>query len=86
MKPILAVQLEAEADFENAIEWYEAQRPGLGAEFAIRVRQRIARILEFPEAYRIIGKGVRKARVVKFPYGIFYRFSRNTAHLRNLSR
>lgn len=36
----LAVVLRAEAqtDFDEAFDWYEAQRPGLGVDFAAEVQ------------------------------------------------
>ncbi|MSO76593.1 MAG: type II toxin-antitoxin system RelE/ParE family toxin [Alphaproteobacteria bacterium] len=56
-----------------AQDWYEGSAPGLGARFRAEVdfqAQRIAtNSLLFPE----ILAGVRRARLRRFPYGLFFR-------------
>jgi plasmid stabilization system protein ParE len=38
------LRAEAQADFDEAFDWYEAQRPGLGTEFAAEVQKVFDRI------------------------------------------
>ena len=40
----------AQAEFADAVVYYNAQREGLGEEFAEEVQRTIARISEYPEA------------------------------------
>jgi plasmid stabilization system protein ParE len=68
---------EAEADLLTTIDWYEWQRSGLGEEFAEAIEKTIALVETRPELYAIVFLGVRRARVRRFPYVIYYRvFSR----------
>ena len=41
---------EAEAEFRDAIEYYETCSPGLGYDFALEVHAAVERILRFPKA------------------------------------
>ena len=41
----------ADADIDAAFEWYERERPGLGAQFAAGLRQTYARIAQKPAKY-----------------------------------
>lgn len=72
------VILEA-AEFElvAAVRWYEAQRPGLGAEFRSRVDEAIRRLTESPVAASPVAGvpaeiGARKVFVERFPYAIIF--------------
>ncbi|HTF36976.1 MAG TPA: type II toxin-antitoxin system RelE/ParE family toxin [Blastocatellia bacterium] len=62
----------AKTDAAGAIAYYNAQEPGLGAEFAAEVRKTIERILQFPNAWTSVSKRVRRCQVNRFPYGVFY--------------
>jgi toxin ParE1/3/4 len=64
---------QARDEFDEAIDWYERQRPGLGAEFAERVQDALDRIAETPETYPIVQRDTRKAVVRQFPYSVFDR-------------
>jgi plasmid stabilization system protein ParE len=66
---------EALLEFEEAADWYEQQRPGLGAEFVATIRLKVQRILLAPELWRSV-RGVRRALVGRFPYAVVYRESR----------
>jgi plasmid stabilization system protein ParE len=39
----------AEEEFLDAVAWYEAERPGLGAEFLAEVERAVRRIASFPQ-------------------------------------
>ena len=49
MKPVLFTR-ETEADVEEAFEWYEAKRPGLGGLFRRALDVVVASIEDHPEA------------------------------------
>ncbi len=64
----------AAADIEQAYEWYEQQRPGLGNEFLTAIQSTIDRVVAQPEAFAVIHRTTRRALVPqRFPYGLFYR-------------
>ena len=67
------LSVEARADFDTAIVWYEQQRVGLGVRFAAQVQDALDRISERPELYAPLAENVRRARVRTFPYLIYYR-------------
>ena len=63
----------ARAEFDEAFDWYEDDRPGRGAAFAARVQQVLDQISEQPESHAIVERDVRRAIVPKCPYSIIYR-------------
>ena len=64
---------EARVEFNEAIDWYEAQRAGLGTKFATRIREVLDRIAADPQRHAPVYLDVRKVLVPKFPYAILYR-------------
>jgi toxin ParE1/3/4 len=63
---------EALAEFEDAADWYERQRPGLGAEFVAAVRLKVQKVQLAPELWRSV-RGARRALVGRFPFAVVYR-------------
>jgi plasmid stabilization system protein ParE len=70
--PII-LQPEARVEFDEAYDWYEAQRAGLGDRFVARVQEVFDRISANPKIHRIVFQDVRKGVVIQFPYCVFYR-------------
>jgi plasmid stabilization system protein ParE len=64
---------EARSEFDEAFDFYEAQRPGLGVAFADRVQEVFDRIAANPQTHAAVFEDVRKAVVARFPYCVFYR-------------
>lgn len=63
---------EAEAEFLDAIDYYEGCEIGLGYDFAIEVHSAIENILSLPNAWTLLEDDVRRCQVRRFPYGIIY--------------
>lgn len=63
----------AEAEFDDAVTYYESEQPGLGVRFRSEVSRSLKRIIYFPSAYQSFGPRTRRCLVAKFPYGIIYR-------------
>jgi toxin ParE1/3/4 len=63
---------EARQEYDDAVDYYEGQRTGLGQRFADRVNEVICRIGNNPKIHGIVTGDIRKAVVSKFPYCIFY--------------
>jgi len=70
----------AEAEFYEAIAFYDIQRQGLGQEFAKEVEDTIERIKQNPEAWTSVtlSKRTRRCLTNRFPYGIIYQVRQNT--------
>jgi hypothetical protein len=62
----------ARSELAEAIDYYESQEPGLGAQFAEEVKRTLERILQYPEAWAPLSKRTRRCRTNKFPYGVIY--------------
>jgi toxin ParE2 len=64
---------EAEADLQNAFDFYEKQRAGLGEDFIDEFRRTLDPILQHPNAWTQLDPTYRRCRFHRFPYGIIYR-------------
>lgn len=62
----------ADAEFYEAIDYYNNQHPGLGFEFSDEVKDAIARIQNYPSAWTPLSKRARRCQVHRFPYSIVY--------------
>ena len=65
----------AEADLEDAAQWYEDERAGLAERFFSDVDRTFARIRERPLQFPIVGSDVRRALLHTFPYAVYFRAS-----------
>ena len=63
---------QAEAELNDAVEYYDLCEFGLGLEFAEEVYSTIRRILEYPSASPEASKNARRCLVNRFPYGVIY--------------
>ena len=64
---------EARDEFDNAFDWYEQRRLGLGVDFVAQVQEVFDRISATPELYAQIFHDVRRGVVRHFPYSVFYK-------------
>ncbi|WZO97899.1 type II toxin-antitoxin system RelE/ParE family toxin [Isosphaeraceae bacterium EP7] len=62
----------AALEFKAGVDWYEREA-GLGEAFLDRVNETLDRIGRMPELHAPIFAGIRRARVERFPYHVFYR-------------
>jgi len=63
---------EAEAEFIEAINFYEECECGLGYDFALEVYATIEILLAQPKAWQFIEEDIRRILVRRFPYGILF--------------
>ena len=68
----LEVQFEAIVDIQDAFEWYEAQKEGLGYEFIEELENGFQNICKNPQYYLSINSILRRLRIKRFPYLIIY--------------
>jgi plasmid stabilization system protein ParE len=63
----------AQAEFDDAADWYEGQRAGQGAAFTAAVRRVLVDLGSRPEAHPEVYSDVREALVARYPYAVYYR-------------
>jgi len=68
----LTVSDRAVREIGEAYEWYEEQVPGLGVEFVQELEAQLHFITESPRLYAETQRGIRRALLSRFPYGVFY--------------
>ncbi len=61
----------ARAEIEEAYQWYEDQRIGLGEDFLLCLEEAVEKVVRDPELYPVVHKNIRRAMVRRFPYGIY---------------
>lgn len=64
---------QARLEFDEAGDWYEKERPGLGLEFLSEIHHLIQHIVSNPEQFPMLYRDVRKAVARRFPYCIYFR-------------
>ncbi len=62
----------AEIELAEAVAYYEAQLAGLGDAFLLEFLRVIDLIERFPEGWHALEEGVRRCRLLRFPYGVVY--------------
>ncbi len=69
----LVYRPEAAAEVEQAHDWYEQQREGLGEEFLAELRRGEEKVLAMPLTYRVVRRDTRRFLLHRFPYQLLYR-------------
>jgi plasmid stabilization system protein ParE len=67
-----AFHAQAEAELNEAVDYYTARQPGLGRDFAHEVDTAIQNILAYPNAWTPLSERTRRCLVNRFPYGVIY--------------
>lgn len=68
----------AEQDAAEAQDWYQQQRPGLGADFNHEFGQVLVQLEATPLIYQKIDGEIRRSILCRFPYLIWYRVKGNS--------
>jgi toxin ParE1/3/4 len=68
----LRVHPEARREFNDAIDYYERESPGLGLIFTNEVDAGFARIRQYPDAAPCVAEHVHRLVLAKFPYSLVY--------------
>jgi plasmid stabilization system protein ParE len=68
----LIIRPQAQTDLEEAAEWYEARRAGLGGEFLREIGFVLEEVRQHPLRFPQVYKDARRARLDRFPYGIYF--------------
>jgi plasmid stabilization system protein ParE len=62
----------AEAELQDAVQWYDAQVPGLGSAFLLECLRILQLVGEYPDAWQQLSKSVRRCRLSRYPYAVVY--------------
>ena len=62
---------EAEAEYLNAVRFYEEQRPGLGLVFIAEFERIMVLATRLPTTWKQID-GIRRIDLRRFPYAVYY--------------
>ena len=76
MKILFAV--EASKELDDAVNWYNEEKDGLGYDFVKIVDETILRIARYPYFNTEIRSGVYRALVKRFPFGVYYSVDDNS--------
>ena len=71
----------AEAEFDDAVAYYESELPGLGGQFRAEDSRSLKRIIDFPTSYQSFDPRTRRCLIARFPYGIIYSFDPDAAEI-----
>jgi plasmid stabilization system protein ParE len=69
----IVLRRAARVEFDEAIDWYEQQRPGLGDDFAEAVQDVFNKISATPLIHATVLRDIRRGNVQRFPYSVYYR-------------
>jgi toxin ParE1/3/4 len=69
---VLQVHPDARREFNDAVDYYERESPGLGLIFTDEVDTGFSRIRQYPGAALQVTNDVRKLVLAKFPYSLIY--------------
>lgn len=62
----------AQAELADALAYYDAQQPGLGASFLTELEACIERVRRLPGAWQPLGPNLHRCRMHRFPYAVIY--------------
>lgn len=69
----LAVLDAAEAEIAETVAFYEGRAVGLGEEFLVELWRIFGLIENAPETWPQLDEKVRRCRLGRFPFGVYYR-------------
>lgn len=72
MSYTLVLQAEAIIDIQEAYEWYEEQKVGLGDEFLGELEIGQNKICNHPQYYYSVNDHFRRLKINRFPYVVVY--------------
>jgi toxin ParE2 len=62
----------AQAELNEAVDWYKALSPDLGDAFLIEAIRAFRFVEQYPQAWHPMGAGIRRCRLARFQYGVIY--------------
>lgn len=77
----VVIEEEAEREFAEAVSFYDEREPGLGQRFARDVRDVFGEAGKNPKRFPLASRLTRKARVLDWPYSIYFAIRAETSEL-----
>lgn len=77
----VVIEQEAEREFAEAVDFYDAREPGLGQKFARDVYGVFREACRSPERYPLSSRLTRKAKLLHWPYSVHFTTKAETAEL-----
>ena len=74
----LRIRSAAETDIQEAYEYYEECRRGLGQDFVLCIEASLDKIIQNPNHYPVVHRNIHRILVKRFPFGIFFVAKENT--------
>lgn len=71
----------ARAEIIDAQDWYEREAKGLGARFRLEIDSQVQRISTNPLQFPVMLRDLRRARLRRFPYSLFFRILDDTIYV-----
>jgi plasmid stabilization system protein ParE len=66
------VDPSATAELDEAMDWFEGQKAGLGVDFLLKFYNAVAFLKENPKLYPQVHQSFRRVLMKKYPYAIYY--------------
>jgi len=73
MSYTISIHYKAEAEYDEAYNWYSQQQVGLEERFFEAISKKLQQVLIGPELYSVKNNSSREAVVQGFPFVIVYR-------------
>jgi plasmid stabilization system protein ParE len=80
----LVIQAEAILDIQEAFEWYEKQKMGLGYELIKEIEICYEKLSESPEYYTYLNERYRRIKTHRFPYILVYEIEENNVIINSI--
>ncbi len=74
----LRIRAAAEADIQDAYNYYETCQKGLGQDFILCIESALEKITKNPDHYPVVHRRIHRILVKRFPFGIFFILKENT--------
>ena len=71
----------AKAEYEDAVEYYDIELPGLGIRFKNEIKRALRTIKKFPKIGMIEEGDIRRYILHKFPFKILYSFEKDYIYI-----
>ena len=72
MRLSIVLRRAAQSEFDEAADWYEQQRRGLGRDFVRQVQAVFNRLRRVPKQFPIVFENARQALVERFPDSVLF--------------
>jgi plasmid stabilization system protein ParE len=69
----LAFHRAAQAEFIEAVAWYDNKRSGLGMEFIAEIDRCVSLASAHPRNYALVRGDIRRVVANRFPYSVYFR-------------